>query len=264
MSDRRNKTRRIYVEDPVGERFLCEVDAEMPLSTLASDFFESRNWPTQDAHGRGQRAVVEVVDPDDPERTKRLRGEQTLEEAGLWDGVTLRIFPESRVGLESAETTLIDEIIERLRYDKVFHPIFRGAGFRPEPDMCFVLMPFSYDRHIQELYSDHTKPTLQRCNLRVQRADDIYGSRPIIDDIWSCINRARLIVAELTGRNANVFYEVGICHTLGKEVVMLAQSIDDVPFDLRYLRVITYEYTPRGCRDFETRLEDTVKSILQG
>ena len=77
---------------------------------------------------------------------------------------------------------------------------------------------------------------------------NLYGNKPIIQDIWSAINRAEIIVAELSGRNPNVFYEVGICHTLGKEVILLAQDIEDIPFDLRYLRVILYEPTYRGCK----------------
>jgi ubiquitin-protein ligase len=89
---------QVFIEDTAGERFECELPADIELSKLAADFFEERGWPTQDGHGRGQRAVVELVDPENPDRTKRLRGEQTIGDAGLPSGATLRIFPESIAG----------------------------------------------------------------------------------------------------------------------------------------------------------------------
>ncbi len=98
MSKSTNGTVRLYIESPDGERFECEVPADTELSTLAADFFDSRSWPTRDGRGRGQRAVVELVDPENPDRTKRLRGEQSVEDAGLWDGAVLRVFPESIAG----------------------------------------------------------------------------------------------------------------------------------------------------------------------
>ncbi|HEY0406344.1 MAG TPA: ubiquitin-conjugating enzyme E2 [Pyrinomonadaceae bacterium] len=93
-----NQPIKVYIEDTAGERFECELPAKTQLSKLAADFFEERGWPTQDGRGRGQRAVVELVDPENPDRTKRLRGEQTVGDAGLWSGATLRIFPESIAG----------------------------------------------------------------------------------------------------------------------------------------------------------------------
>jgi hypothetical protein len=75
------------------------------------------------------------------------------------------------------------------------------------------------------------------------------------------IEEADFIIADLTGKNANVFYEVGICHALEKLVLLLAQSMDDVPFDLRHRRVLLYRYTPKGCKWLESSLRDHVKSI---
>ncbi len=93
-----NNTISIFIESPDGERFECDVPVDLQLNKLATDFFEAKDWPTTDSQGRGQRAVVEVVDPDEPERTKRLRGEQTVDETGLGDGSILRIFPEAIAG----------------------------------------------------------------------------------------------------------------------------------------------------------------------
>lgn len=93
------ETIKVYIEDTAGERFECDLPPDTKLNKLAADFFEERNWPTTDNRGRGQRAVVELVDPENPDRTKRLRGERTIKESGLWDGAVLRIFPESIAGI---------------------------------------------------------------------------------------------------------------------------------------------------------------------
>lgn len=132
-----------------------------------------------------------------------------------------------------------------------------------QDDLCFVVMPFSVES-LNIVYEDFVKPTLaDECKLQVVRGDDVFGSNVIMDDISDSIRRARLIVADLTGRNANVFYEVGIAHALNKQVLLMTQSIDDVPFDLRHRRALVYEYSPRGCKKLEKDLFDNVRSMLQ-
>ena len=131
-----------------------------------------------------------------------------------------------------------------------------------EDDLCFVVMPFSIES-LNIVYEDFVKPVLtDQCSLRVERGDDVFGSNVIMDDISNSIRKARLIVADLTGRNANVFYEVGIAHALNKQVLLMTQSIDDVPFDLRHRRALVYEYSPRGCKKLEKDLYDNVRSML--
>jgi len=55
------------------------------------------------------------------------------------------------------------------------------------------------------------------------------------------IQQSRLCIADLTGRNPNVLYELGIAQTLGKPCILLTQDINDVPFDIRQYRVIQYD-----------------------
>ena len=120
---------------------------------------------------------------------------------------------------------------------------------------CFMVMPFGRD-DLTVVYEDFIKPVAEeQCGLEMEKGDDIFGSNPIMDDILNSIQRSDMVIADLTGKNANVFYEVGICHTLNKPVLLLAQSIDDVPFDLRHRRVQIYEYTPRGCKRLEAKLK---------
>jgi hypothetical protein len=144
-------------------------------------------------------------------------------------------------------------------------PIWDGRNFPTVSDYCFVLMPFADTYDIQKVYQDHVKLVLEsRCGLRCERADDIYDIRGVMQLVWEGINRARLVVADLTGKNANVFYELGIAHTLGKPVVILTQSMEFVPSDLRHWKCIVYEYKPRTISKLETDLEKTVKRVLSG
>lgn len=140
-------------------------------------------------------------------------------------------------------------------------PVFNRRTFRSDSDLCFVLMPFR--KELAPIYEDHIKKVVKKLKLDTKRADDFFNTSEIIEDIWESICTARLIIADLTDKNPNVFYEVGIAHTLGKNVVLITQSIDDVPFDLRHLRHIQYEYTPRGMQVLERRLSETIKNVLE-
>jgi hypothetical protein len=140
------------------------------------------------------------------------------------------------------------------------NPMFKGRDFLLQANLCFVLMPF--EQEMQPIYDDHVKKVVIRLGLKCQRADDIFGPTQIIEDIWENINRARILIADLTGKNPNVFYEVGVAHTVGKDVLLITQNIEDVPFDLRHLRHIKYEYTPRGMDLFEEKLTATILNVL--
>lgn len=98
MANNNGEYRTIYVENMSRERFEAKVPCGSKLSKVAGDFFESQAWPLQDHRGRGQRAVVELVNPKDADDTKRLNGDDDICEAGVEDGDTLRIFPESIAG----------------------------------------------------------------------------------------------------------------------------------------------------------------------
>lgn len=106
-------------------------------------------------------------------------------------------------------------------------------------DSCFVLMPFGPP--IGEYYQQIYEPAIRKAGLRAVRADaEIFGTGKIIDQIWEGINAAKVLVAELTNRNPNVFYELGLAHALDKPVVLVSSNEDDVPFDLKHIRVIYY------------------------
>jgi len=139
--------------------------------------------------------------------------------------------------------------------------VFGGGSFTLDTQLCFVLMPFA--AKFQPLYEGPIQSSVSKVGLRCERADEIPGVQMITWDIWERINRARVLVAELTDRNANVFYELGVAHALSKDVVLITQSMDFVPFDLKALRCIVYEATPSGMEELRTRLEATLATVMK-
>lgn len=107
-------------------------------------------------------------------------------------------------------------------------------------DSCFVMMPFASP--IGDYYNAVYKPAIEKAKLKPVRADnEIFGAGKIMDQVWTGINAAKVLVAELTTKNPNVFYELGIAHALKKPVVLVSSNGDDVPFDLKHIRVIYYD-----------------------
>jgi hypothetical protein len=127
------------------------------------------------------------------------------------------------------------------------------------PDV-FVVMPFM--ETLRPVFHDHIRPVAESLNLSIGRADDFFSSNSVVHEIWSAIYFSRVVIADCTGRNPNVFYEIGIAHAIGKPTVLVSQDLADVPFDLRHLRAIVYDFTPRGMRLFENTLRATIEGIV--
>ncbi len=69
-------------------------------------------------------------------------------------------------------------------------------------------------------------------------------------------------MCDCTGRNPNVFYEIGIAHTLGREVILITQSDNDIPFDLRHLRYVRYLNNAQGLGDLTAALQGRLQTII--
>lgn len=104
---------RFYIEDPTGDVYRAEAQSDTLVRDVATDFFEERGWPARDQAGRPQRAVVERVDPENPERTERLRGDSTLHDAGVRDDDTVRVPPESVAGLFNPQERLRALVVDQ-------------------------------------------------------------------------------------------------------------------------------------------------------
>lgn len=103
---------------------------------------------------------------------------------------------------------------------------------------AFVIMPFG--EGFDEIYGLFIAGALAEAGYEVFRADDIRSHQNILKDILSGLSESTLIIADLTGSNPNVYYELGLAHALRKRVILLTQQVDELPFDLRSYRVIPY------------------------
>lgn len=103
---------------------------------------------------------------------------------------------------------------------------------------AFVLMPFAAE--FDDIYGYLIRGALSDAGFIVVRADDICNQRNILADVVQAIVDSDLIVTDLSTTNPNVYYELGLAHAFGKPVILLAQNIEEVPFDLQSYRILTY------------------------
>jgi hypothetical protein len=138
-------------------------------------------------------------------------------------------------------------------------PIFRARDIKSEENLCFVLMPFkpSFDR----LYKEIIKPTIEACGFKCLRADDLFSPTPILEDIWVHICKSSIVIADVTTRNPNVFYEIGVAHTVGKPVIIITQDKADIPFDIVQFRYFVYSDDAHGWDTLCNTINSALKSL---
>ena len=127
---------------------------------------------------------------------------------------------------------------------------------------CFIVMPFSLE------WSGDVHRTLsgacQTLAVQAVRGDDLFTPTDILVDIWHSLNSADIVIADITGRNPNVLYELGIAHTLAKPVLIISRNAADIPIDLSTRRVILYGQSEGDWReDLGIKVSKAIKEILE-
>ena len=124
----------------------------------------------------------------------------------------------------------------------------------------FVGMPIGQKgtgtaKNFDQIYRYLIKEAVKGKNLRCVRADEIPGSN-IVEDIRAYLENSPIMIADLTGQNPNVLYELGYRHCAKGKTILLAQQKTDIPFDLAGQRVIIYDVTcPKGCHEAREAIE---------
>lgn len=159
----------------------------------------------------------------------------------------------------SAEVIFKFDLAE-MPVDMTLRPRWKGRNFKVKQDQCFLLMPYGqpWSNDINILIRD----ILDKKGLGTLRGDDM-KTPDVIEDIWRGINESKVIIADCTGMNPNVLYELGIAHTIGKDVILLTQDINTIAFDVRGLRYITYLNDAEGFRKLRDILPKTIDEVLQ-
>lgn len=162
-----------------------------------------------------------------------------------------------------APTELIEAVQKALDFsltDLSQEPFFGKPRRLPKAFDVFMVMPFSPD--LESVYRCHIKKIVNRLGLTIKRGDDFFTTRSIINNIRDAIHSCKLVIADCTHRNPNVFYEIGIAHAIGRPVILMVSKQEDIPFDIAYVRTIIYDPTPAGMPVFERELEATIQNEL--
>lgn len=131
---------------------------------------------------------------------------------------------------------------------------------------CFVIMPFG--GHYDVCYKNVIREAVLSQNIIPIRGDDIYSTGEIAQEIFESISKSVILIADVTGKNPNVNYELGAAHALNKPVVIISQSIDDIPFDYRHRRSIIYNINDSNWEfnlknKISKTIEDTFKNPIE-
>ena len=143
---------------------------------------------------------------------------------------------------------------------------------------CFVIMPFGNPKvdptraqKLDAIYSQWIKPTVESISLTglandtiaCHRADKEERPGEIISHIIENLTTSDIVIADLSGRNPNVFYELGVRHAVRNNTILISEDLDDIPFDLRGLRTITYGYDPEHMLKLKDSLARAIRAIHQ-
>ncbi len=128
--------------------------------------------------------------------------------------------------------------------------------------LVFVLMPF--DEDFDDIFDELIRQPLETVGYEVRRADSLFNQQQILKDVVKGIADATLVIADVTGLNGNVLYELGLAHAMGKRTVMITQRLDELPFDLRPYRANEYSTRFNTADDLRDLLTEIGRAVLEG
>lgn len=184
---------------------------------------------------------------EETEGGKKPVGE--IKDTGLWSKIRV-----SFGGMSLSEAAMLSRHSKGMAVTPVF-----GRPRQPdERTDVFVLMPFN--AKMEKVYANHIKKMAQELGLTMRRADEIFTPGPFMEKVWDGICEAQLILADCTQKNPNVFYEIGMAHTVGKKVVLITRSEKDIPSDIKHYDYIPYVYDPEGVDLLIEKLKQFIKA----
>lgn len=177
-------------------------------------------------------------------------GGRDAELADLFRGIQTQLDTKAGVVLRGSRPDLFEEIDSEMVQTAV-ESRDQAAILEMTSRLTFVMMPFS--KRFDEVYRLAIAPAASDNGLTALRADEIAGTGFVLEQIRTAIQQSRICIADLTGSNANVLYEVGYAQALGKPLVLMATEGAQLPFDIAHLRVIMYGSDFDVARDMLSR-----------
>lgn len=135
--------------------------------------------------------------------------------------------------------------------------------------VCFLITPIGKEetetrKNADEVLDYIVYPVCEKYGYSVVRADKMPNSGLITKTIIEQIISADLVIADLTGSNPNVFYELAIRHSYRKPAIQIIKGAMNIPFDVANMRTISYETTLSGADAAKQDIEAMLKSIEAG
>ncbi len=195
-----------------------------------------------------------------------------------------KIKPKTRVIVLSAyeRDNEIEEKLNKVHFDgyiskgneenyiiSVINELARLRSLKPKKK-CFVIMPFSATKSCQEdewtdIFENTIKPAVEDSGFNYECFRACLAMGNIIIDIIDNLNKSDVVIADMTDRNPNVFYELGVRHSLRDATVLITQKMDDVPFDLRPYATLAYDWkTKKGKDNFKENIKKVFLQIEEG
>jgi HEPN domain-containing protein len=157
--------------------------------------------------------------------------------ASFFSEVQGQLDTKAGVSLRSSRPDLFEQVETEVVQEAVLSPD-QAPIIEATSKLCFVMMPFG--KRFDEVYRLVIAPAARDNGLTALRADEMAGPGFIMEQIRTAIQQSRLCVADLTGSNANVLYEIGYAQAMGKALVLLAERGSRLPFDVAHQRVVFY------------------------
>ena len=181
----------------------------------------------------------------------------------VWEQLNLKSYREGEEGHpETPREIEIKEPVKRpIPSEKQafkFDPVFKQRAFSYEPLTSLILMPL--EAYWSESLWLQLKETLLELGYHTQKADSIYSDQTL-DRSWEQINESEVIIADLTYKHPDVFYKIGVAHTLGKKIILMSQHARDLPGDFRRFPFIIYDNSIYGLQDLKETLHKMLREL---
>jgi hypothetical protein len=182
------------------------------------------------------------------DKTYRLRVEFSASRIALFENDVQRL-------IHIDETHQIGQVGLRTWNTRARFENLRALKARPK---AFLLMPFKSEFDFVHKVIEGTSAAF---GIECKRADEIFISRPVMDDVKTRIAEADLVVVDFTGKNSNVYYEAGLADAMKKDWIILAQSTDDLSFDVRHIRCVLYSNVMGADQRLTTDFENALAAL---
>ncbi|MCB0837744.1 MAG: cell envelope integrity protein TolA, partial [Bacteroidetes bacterium] len=173
----------------------------------------------------------------------------------LWEQLDLSSYSISK---SQVKEEVSDQSSEALPEGYIaVNPIFKERDFKPQPRTSLIIMPL--EAYWSETLWVHIQHNLKSLGYNSLKAEALF-SENVLDETWKTLNEVDLLVADLTYKHPDVFYKLGIAHTLGKKVMIISQHARDIPKDFSQFPIHVYDNNINGLQRLAEWLVDELES----